>query len=709
MARQDLTSKHESLARLPKVETGVPSGDGWHARVEPGISSFGPNPEAIDAYLKPLLDHALDIIPSDRIADTPIFLLATAGMRLLPRPQQQAILQRACQYIQTHYEFYIKHCSENVRIISGEEEGLFGWIAVNYLMDGFDAHVHGEEHSSTYGFLDMGGASTQIAFEPSPSEQIKHADNLVNVVLRNLDGRTLTHPVFVTTWLGYGTNQARQRYVDAIISRQSTEAKAAQTEGLGTERLTTTLNDPCLPVELLLAESGKHAGYMMKGTGDFESCVKSTSPLLNKDAPCLDKPCLFNGVHAPSIDFEVNRFIGISEYWYSTHDVFSMGGMYDFVAFEKSAIEFCKQPWQQIVDSHSAGLKWAPTVELSRLEMQCFKAAWIVNILHEGIGIPRIVDAGGKGSGRNESEKALLKADEKGFTVSEKGRPPSFQSLEQVGDVSISWTLGKMVLEVSQSVDRQSGGSGSKWSDRLPDWKEGFNSGIEAVKKPAPLLFVPAVLGILLLWFLCMRCRASHKGKAFGGYFAPSRRRQDTTYNFGDMDTSGSKEKPLTFRRLVSSLFRRSRSREGAVLPMHLTTDVPLRPHATLRHAVSSPNLSSASFRPPGYVSPNGSSPSLPYNPDFNSSLRSLKVNNKPKWQLGLGRTRGISNNSEDDGFTAAGYESDAPSTPMPEPDLPASLIGRASSLRPASRAASATNLASGYFGRRKEKGTMDV
>ena len=137
----------------------------------------------------------------------------------------------------------------------------------------------------------------------------------------------MAHPVFVTTWLGYGTNKARERYVTSAVESHTSSS-------------TQVIKDPCLPKSLLLNES-KHPGYMLQGTGEFEECVSRTNPLLNKHAPCYDEPCLFNGVHVPAIDFSVNHFIGISEYWYSTHDVWdSAGGVYDFVDFERNAKAF---------------------------------------------------------------------------------------------------------------------------------------------------------------------------------------------------------------------------------------------------------------------------------------------------------------------------------------------------------------------------------
>ncbi|KAI8454480.1 ectonucleoside triphosphate diphosphohydrolase 1 [Phakopsora pachyrhizi] len=514
----------DPLNVLPRIEKGVPRGSDWQMKVEPGISSFATHPDDVGDYLKPLLDHASKVIPPDQIPLTPIYLLATAGMRLVPQKQQDQILRLACQYARQNYRFRLPDCQKNVRVISGEEEGGFGWIAVNYLMDGFDKHGKDHKLASTYGFLDMGGASTQIAFEPNPVERIRHAENLTKLGLKLLDGTDVIHSVFITTWLGYGTNQARERYSERLLNqyRQSKDQTKKKKKPVKLDHDPEEVPDPCLPTNLTLASSSPSSSdFQLRGTGDFALCMKNLSPLLNKDAPCLDQPCLFDGKHVPPIDFSVNHFIGISEYWYSTHDVWSMGGAYDFVEFEKKAIEYCGRDWADIVKDHKSGKKWPTSVELSRLQSQCFKAAWITNILHEGIGIPRIVDKGGKGDNVGHQLESTKKAQEKGLASTPL---PNFQSLNDVGEVSVSWTLGMMVLEVSGTSSEPNvalgqnstfgstvyagpyldGTRGIHVSQINKDFNSKLNSAASWIN---PLVLIALIFLGFLLWFsrLCFR------------------------------------------------------------------------------------------------------------------------------------------------------------------------------------------------------------
>lgn len=484
---------------LPKVEKGVREGEEWVSKVEPGLSTFAENPDGVGAHLAPLLEHARSQIPPSVQPNTPLFLLATAGMRLLPPPQQAQVLQSACHFLKFHSNFRIDDpspagpCGSSVRIITGEEEGLFGWIAVNYLMDGFTGR---SSDSTTYGFLDMGGASTQIAFEPSSKDRDK-SRNLIDVRLRLLGGEEIHHEVFVTTWLGYGTNQARERYVGKVIK----EYEGGRTEGSShaSSGDAEIVLDPCLPKGLTLVESPVYVesatshikqAHKLLGTGSFEQCLQKTLPLLNKDLPCPDAPCLFNGVHVPPINFSVSHFIGVSEYWYSSDHVFGLGGPYDFVQYERAASAFCARDWDGILKEHKdhsgdgevlkggqvVGVgKWGDKVELPRLQMQCFKAAWIANVLHDGIGMPRIVDPSGNDS--THGQEVAKQAKNKGL-----GRP-TFQSLDAVGNIAISWTLGKMVLEASKEVPMLSK-SDRPLVDPLDDIPESAHNPIRPIRPP---------------------------------------------------------------------------------------------------------------------------------------------------------------------------------------------------------------------------------
>ncbi|GAA5891223.1 hypothetical protein JCM16303_006042, partial [Sporobolomyces ruberrimus] len=178
------------------------------------------------------------------------------------------------------------------------------------------------------------------------------------------------------------------------------------------------------------------------------------------------------------------------------------------------------------------------------LETQCFKAAWVVNILHEGIGIPRIIDRGGNGDGKNQTEKGLEKAIDKGLV----DEPPSFQSLNEVHDVAISWTLGKMVLEVSHGStqlpllqpadstlpsssssadpypsDPKSSSSAHRYpsldsfTGHIPSFNSGLRSTLSTIKDSEVLPYGALVVVALFIYLFALSPAASRRRKSFCG------------------------------------------------------------------------------------------------------------------------------------------------------------------------------------------------
>ena len=58
-------------------------------------------------------------------------LSATAGLRLLPLETSSLILSSCYSYLSTATLFQVYR--EDVSMISGEQEGAFGWLSVNFL------------------------------------------------------------------------------------------------------------------------------------------------------------------------------------------------------------------------------------------------------------------------------------------------------------------------------------------------------------------------------------------------------------------------------------------------------------------------------------------------------------------------------------------------------------------------------------------------
>ena len=107
-------------------------------KVTPGLSSLAGQSQNTAEYLQPLLEFAKQNIDEVYWSKTSFFLMATAGMRLIDTSESNQILSNACLHVKSNTEFLVQSCDINFRIISGEFEGIMGWVAVNYLKDRFN-------------------------------------------------------------------------------------------------------------------------------------------------------------------------------------------------------------------------------------------------------------------------------------------------------------------------------------------------------------------------------------------------------------------------------------------------------------------------------------------------------------------------------------------------------------------------------------------
>ncbi|KAH3683906.1 hypothetical protein WICPIJ_005106 [Wickerhamomyces pijperi] len=428
--QQDPNTDSSLLRSVPQIYQE----ETWTKKTTPGVSTFGDNiGDVYDGHYEDLIKYAEKIIPKESWEDTPIFVLATAGMRLLPTKKQEGLLSQICQDLQKHSHFKIENCDDQVQIIDGETEGLYGWIGLNYLKEKLNDYDHGADHHESYGFMDMGGASTQISFVPNKQSEIeRHSDDISSLYLRNVNGDVQEWRVFVSTWLGFGANESRKRYLKTLINMLPEKNNNNDEDDFNTLKI----NDPCLPKGAKFDYLYNGETYEFSGSGNYEQCLKTTYPLLLKNLPCIDEPCLFNGVHAPEIDFYKDKFIGISEYWYTANDVFHMGGEYNFLKFSEHVKTYCDSPWSEIQENSKNG-EYNGVSDRTLLDA-CFKANWVLNVLHEGFNLPR---AGIETEIDSDSQESKF----------DDGHIP-FQSASSIKGSELSWTLGRILLYASSLI-----------------------------------------------------------------------------------------------------------------------------------------------------------------------------------------------------------------------------------------------------------------
>jgi Golgi nucleoside diphosphatase len=218
-----------------------------HKTIKPGLSSLAATPETVTEYLAPLLDFASNFIPAEKISETPLYVFATAGMRLLKTSEQNAILHNMRQGVPKRYNFFFP--PGNVEIITGRQEGIFQWTSVNYVLgllkpvvgaddthsmlktalveSSLNSNIH-LRRQPTAGILDMGGASLQIAFEVPTAADVRRIRSvgpkegqMMEINLGPFENDpTHMFRVFVTTYLGFGANEKMRHHREVLFTSQ---------------------------------------------------------------------------------------------------------------------------------------------------------------------------------------------------------------------------------------------------------------------------------------------------------------------------------------------------------------------------------------------------------------------------------------------------------------------------------------------------------
>ena len=256
-----------------------------------GLSSFAGNPEGAARSLDPLLNEAVRVIPSHLHAQTPIAVKATAGLRILdtkvgPNASKE-ILDRVRSHVKLKYPFSVSDRPGDISVMDGSDEGVYAWITVNYLLERVGSDIDNKK-LPTVAVMDLGGASTQIVFEPmsKTKDAIPLADGDHKYTL-TYGGKQ--HVLYQHSYLGYGLMQAR-RSVHNLVAYLYEFGNPLIPDWNSWTPETIKVPNPCMPkgmqkIVQLDPPNKKHVSVTMVGASHgWDSCNRVVELVMAKDA-----------------------------------------------------------------------------------------------------------------------------------------------------------------------------------------------------------------------------------------------------------------------------------------------------------------------------------------------------------------------------------------------------------------------------------------
>jgi Golgi nucleoside diphosphatase len=302
-------------------------------KVKPGLSTFANNPDKAGSSLADLVAFVKTEVPEKDWEVTPIWLKATAGLRMLPSTQSDAILDSVRNFLINKQNSPFLFRTSWARIIPGNEEGGFGWIAYNYLQKLIGPKAAASSHTSKstpsippYAVIEMGGASAQVS-QLAPSLQVA---NLIPPEYRfSFTIEQNEYHLYTHSYLGYGAEQAREQFnkylVSQNVSLESQNADPCQASGyVKTARraLQQQTTPPLQQTSTQPQQAVAGSETNNKNTNLLGKCVQQVTNLFSSTAPApatcdpTKGPYSFKCVYQPDFVAQSANILTFENFYY---------------------------------------------------------------------------------------------------------------------------------------------------------------------------------------------------------------------------------------------------------------------------------------------------------------------------------------------------------------------------------------------------------
>lgn len=323
-------------------------GTGKHAQYvkDGGIADM--RPSELPDFFSDMIKYAESQLPKNKLSSVPIFIKATAGVRILSEAKRFAVVETLKKYLSDRSKSpFLFDKKLGVQILSGEFEGSFDWLSINYLA----GTLRKDSVEKSVISIDMGGSSLELTFEPTETL-------MEGAFPLRVNGTDVI--LYTQSYLKFGRNQALLRYQQDLLS-MFPDSKV--------------VSDPCFPkgYEELSHRNGQE--ILFKGSGNYELCLKLTRKLLRKSKFCACEPCAMNGVYQPNLP-ESRPIVAIDSF---AKIALALGcyGNSSLDCLEKMAYQSCQDA---VV---SVGIYKLGKIQKAK----CFLAAYVTNVLRYGFRI----------------------------------------------------------------------------------------------------------------------------------------------------------------------------------------------------------------------------------------------------------------------------------------------------------------------------------
>lgn len=375
----------------------------WTDRLRPGIAQLASYSDsdlvpAITAYLRPLIEFAETVLSTkkEHWGEFPIYLKATAGMRTLDKYNRIRVINACREVLYNATVSSFKFETEQARVISGEEEAIYGWTATNFVLGTLLQSSEGSgtviNPTLTHGSIEMGGASAQIAFYQN------NEDIMANLFKLQI-GQGKHWNVYAHSYLYFGIDEAYNRLGALLATGQSSSSNVPS-----------SVYNPCLPGgsqipfqsdiyffeghETRFSVAGQDKSYstVLKNdhsTGDYQQCSAIANSLVNKryNTWCdfaHHGSCGFNGVYQPPIPEQqtgtFGEFLAFSNYYDVLNFMNIAENKTNIEQLQNSTRELCSMSHKDLVAFNNGRM------DENDVLLMCFRAAFIFELLVDGYG-----------------------------------------------------------------------------------------------------------------------------------------------------------------------------------------------------------------------------------------------------------------------------------------------------------------------------------